>query len=185
MMTALQICRFIDAVSDRLGRLVKWAVLLSVLVSAANATARYALNTGSNAWLELQWYLYAAVFLIAASYTLLHNEHVRLDIFFARYSARAKAWVDLCGGLLCLLPLTIMMTVLSLPMVIDSYIHHEMSSNAGGLLRWPVKILIPIGFGLLTLQGISETVKRAAFLTGHGPDPLARKSSSPDGEAAG
>ena len=142
------------------------------MVSAGNASVRYAFDISSNGWLELQWYLFSAVFLLAAGYTLLHNEHVRIDVIVSRLSPRARAWVDLLGGVFFLLPMSIMIMVLSWPAVAESFARNEYSSDAGGLLRWPVKILIPIGFLLLTLQGVSEIIKRVGFLLGHIPDPL-------------
>ncbi len=169
--------RLIDALNERIGRLVYWLVLVAVLVSSGNAIVRYALNTSSNAWLELQWYLYAAVFLLSAGYTLLRNEHVRIDLLTGRLSPRGQAWVDLCGGALFLLPLAALILWLSWPMFVESYIRGEMSSDAGGLIRWPVKLLIPVGFALLALQGLSECIKRVMFLSGRGPDPNEKPGS--------
>src|SRR5438309_9201521 len=170
--------RAIDAVNERIGRLVYWCVLIMVLVSAANAISRYALSIASNAWLELQWYLFSAVFLLAAGYTLLHNEHVRIDVVYGHLSPRMRAWIDLLGGLLFLLPMAVIIMVLSWPIVVESVERNEYSSDAGGLLRWPVKILIPIGFFLLVLQGVSEIIKRIGFLSGHIPD-LAERHQDP------
>jgi TRAP-type mannitol/chloroaromatic compound transport system permease small subunit len=166
--------RLIDAVNERVGQAIYWLVLVAVLVSAGNAIIRYALDSSSNAWLELQWYLFSAVFLLGAGYTLLHNEHVRIDVVFGNLPPRKRAWVDLLGGIFFLLPMAIVIMALSWPTFIESYARHEVSSDAGGLLRWPVKLLIPIGFLLLTLQGISEIVKRVAFLKGLVPDPSDR-----------
>jgi TRAP-type mannitol/chloroaromatic compound transport system permease small subunit len=170
----LRLSRAIDALNERVGHLVYWLILAAVLVSAGNALVRYALDTSSNAWLELQWYLFSAVFLLAAGYTLLHNEHVRIDVIIGRFSPRTRAWVDLLGGLFFLLPMAIVITVLSWPVFVESWTRNEVSSDAGGLLRWPVKLLIPIGFLLLVLQGISEIIKRLAFLLGRIPDPAER-----------
>ena len=170
----LRLSRAIDALNERVGHLVYWLILAAVLVSAGNALVRYALDTSSNAWLELQWYLFSAVFLLAAPYTLLHNEHVRIDVIIGRFSPRTRAWVDLLGGLFFLLPMAIVITVLSWPVFVESWARNEVSSDAGGLLRWPVKLLIPIGFLLLVLQGISEIVKRLAFVLGRIPDPAER-----------
>ena len=167
----LRLSRVIDALNERVGHLVYWLILGAVLVSAGNATVRYALDTSSNAWLELQWYLFSAVFLLAAGYTLLHNEHVRIDVVVGQLSSRTRAWVDLIGGVFFLLPMAVVIMVLSWPMLIDSYLRSEYSGDAGGLLRWPVKLLIPVGFLLLALQGISEIVKRIAFLLGRIADP--------------
>ena len=171
MRALLALSRGIDTLNEWIGTSVRWLVLLAVLVSSVNATLRYTLDESSNAWLEVQWYLFSAVFLLCAGYTLRRNEHIRIDIVTGRMSARVRAWIDLLGGLFFLLPASVLITVLSWPMVLDSYTRHEFSPSAGGLLRWPAKILIPLGFFLLALQGVSEIIKRAAFLTGRGPDP--------------
>ncbi|HEX7968025.1 MAG TPA: TRAP transporter small permease subunit [Stellaceae bacterium] len=170
----LKMSALIDGLNDRVGRTVYWLILVMVVVSAGNATVRYIFDTSSNAWLELQWYLFSAVFLLGAGYTLLNNEHVRIDIIIGRLSPRTRAWIDLLGGLLFLLPMAIIILWLSWPMVVESYFRNETSADAGGLLRWPVKLLIPVGFFLLVLQGISEIIKRAAFLAGKIPDPSAK-----------
>ena len=170
----LRLSRAIDALNERVGHLVYWLILAAVLVSAGNAMVRYAFDMSSNGWLELQWYLFSAVFLLAAGYTLLHNEHVRIDVIIGRFSPQTRAWVDLLGGLFFLLPMAIVITVLSWPVFVESWTRNEVSSDAGGLLRWPVKLLIPIGFLLLVLQGISEIIKRFAFLLGRIPDPAER-----------
>jgi TRAP-type mannitol/chloroaromatic compound transport system permease small subunit len=168
----LRLSKSIDWLNERVGHIIYWLILLAVLVSAGNATIRYALDTSSNGWLELQWYLFSAVFLLGAGYTLLHNEHVRIDVLFGHLRPRTRAWIDLIGGIFFLLPMAVVIMVLSLPLVAESYTRHEISADAGGLLRWPVKVLIPIGFLLLSLQGASEIVKRIAFLRGLIPDPL-------------
>jgi TRAP-type mannitol/chloroaromatic compound transport system permease small subunit len=170
----LRLSRAIDRLNEAVGHLVYWLVLAAVVVSAGNAMIRYTLDLSSNAWLELQWYLYSAVFLLAAGYTLLHNEHVRIDVIYSHLPPRVRAWIDLLGSLFFLLPMALIILVLSWPMVVESIERNEYSSDAGGLLRWPVKLLIPIGFLLLTLQGFSEIVKRIGFLLGHIPDPLER-----------
>lgn len=172
----LRISRLIDGLNRRVGQSVYWLILLSVLVSSGNATVRYALDTSNNGWLEIQWYLYSAVFLLCAGYTLLNNEHVRIDIIAGRLSPRTRACIDLIGGLFFLLPMAILIMSLSWPMFMDSYVRHEMSSDAGGLLRWPVKLVIPAGFFLLALQGVSEVIKRIAFLLGLIPDPTVKHS---------
>jgi TRAP-type mannitol/chloroaromatic compound transport system permease small subunit len=168
----LRMSRLIDAVNERVGHAIYWLILAAVLVSAGNATIRNAFDTSSNGWLELQWYLFSAVFLLASGYTLRHNEHVRIDVIIGHLSPRKRAWIDLVGGLLFLLPMATIILVLSWPMVIESVVRNEFSADAGGLLRWPVKLLIPLGFLLLVLQGLSEIIKRAAFLRGHISDPL-------------
>jgi len=168
----LWLSRAIDGLNERVGKLVYWLILAAVVVSAGNAVVRYLFDMSSNAWLELQWYLFAGVFLLAAGYTLLHNEHVRIDVVIGHLPPRLRAWIDLLGGLFFLLPMAIIIMALSWPMFVESVVRHEFSADAGGLLRWPVKLLIPAGFLLLALQGVSEIVKRAAFLLGRIPDPL-------------
>jgi TRAP-type mannitol/chloroaromatic compound transport system permease small subunit len=168
----LGLSRAIDALNEAVGRLVYWFILAAALVSAGNASVRYLFDASSNGWLELQWYLYAAVFLLAAGYTLRHNEHVRIDVVISHLSPRARALIDLLGGLFFLLPMAAIILVLSWPMFIESVVRNEFSADAGGLLRWPVKLLIPLGFLLLLLQGVAEIIKRAAFLLGYIPDPL-------------
>lgn len=168
----LTVSRAIDALNRLVGHTVYWLILAMVLVSAGNAMFRYLFDLSSNAWLELQWYLFSAVFLLAAGYALLHNEHVRIDVIFGRLPPRARAWIDVLGGVFFLLPMAIIIMVLSWPVFVDSYRINEYSSDAGGLLRWPVKLLIPVGFLLLALQGVSEIIKRIAFLLGYIPDPL-------------
>ena len=178
MKTLLALSRLIDALNERVGRLVYWLVLVVVLVSAGNATVRYAFNLSSNAWLELQWYLFSAVFLLCAGYTLLHNEHIRIDVVAARLSRRAQIWIDIFGTLFFLLPMALIIMWLSWPIFMDAWTQHEMSSNAGGLMRWPVRLLIPVGFFLLALQGVSELIKRIAFLMGLIPDPVGEARGS-------
>jgi TRAP-type mannitol/chloroaromatic compound transport system permease small subunit len=156
----------VDWLTEQIGQTLKWLVLLSSLISAGNALVRYTLHTGSNAWLEIQWYMFGAMFLLGAGYALKHDEHVRVDVFFSRMSQRTQAWVDVFGGLLFLLPITIIIAWLGIPMVVNSYAIQEHSSDAGGLLRWPIKIMIPIGFGLLALQGVAEVIKKTAVALG-------------------
>lgn len=172
MKTLLSLSRLIDALNERVGRLVYWLVLAAVLVSAGNATVRYAFNLSSNAWLEIQWYLFAAVFLLCAGYTLLHNEHIRIDVVAGRLSKRAQTWIDIVGCVFFLLPMALVIMWLAWPVFMDAYTHHEISGDAGGLVRWPVKLLMPAGFFLLALQGLSELIKRIAFLLGLIPDPV-------------
>jgi TRAP-type mannitol/chloroaromatic compound transport system permease small subunit len=172
MKALIAISRAIDMVNERVGRLVYWCVLIMVLVSAANATSRYALNIASNAWLELQWYLFAAVFLLCAGHTLLHNEHIRIDVVTARLSRRTQIWIDILGTLLFMLPVTGYIMWLSWPVFMNAWTSGETSMNAGGLVRWPVRLLVPVGFFLLTAQGVSELIKRIAYLRGLIPDPV-------------
>jgi TRAP-type mannitol/chloroaromatic compound transport system permease small subunit len=163
----LALARAIDAANSFVGRAAAWLVLAAVLVSAGNAAVRYALGTSSNAWLEIQWYLFSAVFLLCAGYTLLRNAHVRIDVLSSRFTPRTRAWIDITGGLFFLLPMALIVLYLSWPMFVQSYTTGELSSDAGGLTRWYVKVLIPAGFALLVLQGVSEIIKRVAFLRGH------------------
>ena len=165
----IKLARGIDALNDRIGRLVIWLVLLAVLISAGNAISRYGLNMSSNAWLEIQWYLFSFIFLLGAGYTLRHNGHVRIDVVYGRLSSRGQAIVDLVGGLLFLLPMALGIAWLGWTGFAESWAIGEMSPDAGGLLRWPVKLAIPVGFTLLALQGVAEVIKRAAFLVGKGP----------------
>jgi TRAP-type mannitol/chloroaromatic compound transport system permease small subunit len=163
----LAISRVIDKLNERLAWIANWMVLLSCVISAGNAMSRYSIGANSNAWLEIQWYMFAAMFMLGASYTLKRNEHVRVDILFSRMSTRTQIWVDILGGFLFLLPATLILAWLSWPVLQEAWVRHEISSNAGGLVRWPVKIFLPLGFALLTLQGFSEITKRIAMLTGH------------------
>jgi len=163
----LALSRVIDAVNGRLGVVANWLVLLSCLISAGNAFSRYAFSISSNAWLEIQWYMFGALVLLGASYTLKKNEHVRVDIVYSNVSTRRQIAIDIFGGVLFLLPATLILCYLSWPVFYNSWAQGEVSTNAGGLLRWPIKIFLPIGFALLSLQGISELIKRVAMLTGH------------------
>ena len=173
----LRLSRLIDWINERVGRSVMWLVLIAVVISAGNALVRKLFNTSSNALLEIQWYLFAAIFMLAAGYTFLRNEHVRIDILTSRLSPRGQNIVDVIGILFFLLPMAVLILWLSWPIVVNSVQSGEMSQNPGGLIRWPVKMLLPAGLALLVLQAISELIKRVAFLTGHGPNPLRRKSS--------
>jgi TRAP-type mannitol/chloroaromatic compound transport system permease small subunit len=173
----MQISRFIDRINTAVGHLVYWLILAAVLVSSVNATIRYAFHRSSNSWLELQWYLFAAVFLLCAGYTLLHNEHIRIDVFSSHFSRRKQIWIDILGTIFFLLPFTLLIMYLSWPIAWHSILSNEQSSDAGGLVRWPARLLVPVGFLLLVLQAFSELIKRVAFLTGDGPDPFEKKSS--------
>ena len=167
MNTLLRIARAIDWINEKFGLVATWLVLIACVVSAGNAMMRYGFNMSSNAWLEIQWYLFGGIVMLGAAYTLKQNEHVRVDVLYSRYSERKRIWVDLLGGIFFLLPMTIIIGWLSWPLFFNSYDIGEISGNAGGLLRWPVKILIPLGFFLLTLQGVAEIIKRIGALTGH------------------
>ena len=157
----------IDAVNERLSYIADALVLLSCLISAGNAFSRYAFSISSNAWLEIQWYMFGTLVMLGASYTLKKNEHVRVDIVYTNIPTRWQIAVDIFGGILFLLPATLIMAYLSWPVFHNSWVEHEMSGNAGGLVRWPIKIFLPLGFALLSLQGFSELIKRIAMLTGH------------------
>ena len=167
----LALSRLIDRLNEAVGRWVAWLVLAAVLVSAGNAVVRKLFDTSSNAFLEIQWYLFSAVFLLAAGHTLLHQQHVRIDVLSGRLSSRARAWIDVFGIVCFLLPLVVVVIGLSWPLVTRAYLSGEMSSNAGGLIRWPVLALLPLGFALLGAQGVSELIKRVAFLRGWLPEP--------------
>jgi TRAP-type mannitol/chloroaromatic compound transport system permease small subunit len=171
----MRLSRLIDAVNERVGKTIYWLILAAVLVSAGNAIVRYSLDRSSNAWLELQWYMFSAVFILCAGYTLLRNEHIRIDIIVSRFPKRVQIWIDIVGGLVCLLPMTLIIMALSWPIFTDSFERNEVSPNAGGLLQWPFKLIVPVGFFLLALQGVSETVKRIAFLMGLAPDPTDKR----------
>ena len=164
--------RAMDAFSVLLGKVLMWVVLVVVLISAGNAVSRYAFNLSSNAWLEIQWYLFGAVFLLGSGFVFLRNAHVRIDVVAQRLSARTRNWIDIIGILAVLLPMCYLMATLGWPIFERAWHSGEMSSNAGGLIRWPAYLLIPVGFVLLGLQGISEVIKRLNFLFCHGPDPL-------------
>lgn len=177
----LKISNLIDALNERVGRMIIWLVLAAVLISAVNAVVRKLFNVSSNAFLEMQWYLFSCVFLLGAAYALLHNEHVRIDLLVGRLSKRAHMWVDIFGTTFFLLPMAALILWMSVPFALSSFESQEMSSNAGGLIVWPAKFLIPIGFALLILQGLSEIIKRFAFLQGLIPDPT-EKHKAPTAE---
>ena len=175
MTLLLKLSQWIDGLTERIGRLTYWLILVAVLVSAGNAVIRYAFNMSSNAWLELQWYLFSAVFLFCAGYALLHNQHVRIDVISGRMSKRVQIWIDILGTVFYLLPNAITIMWLSWPVFVDAYQHHEVSTNVGGLLIWPARLMVPVGFFLLVLQGLSELIKRIAFLRGLIPDPTEKR----------
>jgi TRAP-type mannitol/chloroaromatic compound transport system permease small subunit len=167
MKPLLAFARAIDALNERIGRAAMWLVLLATLISAGNAVMRYGFDLSSNAWLEIQWYLFALIFLLGAGYTLKHDGHVRIDILHGRFSPRLRAWVDLVGGLVFLLPLCGLLVWMGWDGFTASWAVNEVSPDAGGLSRWPIKLAIPLGFALLLLQGVAEIIKRAAFLSGY------------------
>ncbi len=171
--------------TDRIGHAVYWLVLAAVLISAANATVRKAFNYSSNSFLEIQWYLFSAIFLLLAGYTLMNNEHVRIDIVTGRLSPRTRAGIDIFGTLLFLLPMSILIMWLSWPVFVDAYQRNEVSTNAGGLIIWPARLLVPVGFFLLIVQALSELIKRIAFLKGMISDPNERHvEKTPEEELA-
>jgi TRAP-type mannitol/chloroaromatic compound transport system permease small subunit len=163
--------RLVDKVNETIGQLVSWLVLAAVLISAGNASIRYSLDMSSNAWLELQWYLFAAVFLLCAGYTLQRNEHIRIDVVFGHFSKRTQAWIDVFGTLFFLLPMALIILELSVPVFVNAWVSGETSPNAGGLIRWPARLMVPVGFALLVLQGVGELIKRIAFLAGYTQEP--------------
>ena len=185
MTSLLQFSRLIDRLNEFVGRWVSWLVLAAVLISASNAVVRKAFNTSSNAFLEIQWYLFAAVFLLGAGYTMLRQEHVKIDVILGRFSKPTQIKVEIFGIVAFLMPFVAAVMFLAWPLVTKAYFSGEMSSNAGGLIRWPVFALLPLGFGLLGLQGVSELIKRVAFLKGLIADPTQKaKSKTPEEELA-
>ena len=181
----LTLSRRIDQLSDWVGRWVAWLVLAAVLLSAGNAVMRKAINWSSNGLLEIQWYLFAAVFMLAAGYTMMRQEHVRIDVISGRFSKRTQIWIDIVGICVFLFPFIYMIIMLSMPLVINAYVSKEMSSNTGGLIRWPVFALLPLGMLLLGMQGVSELIKRVAFLQGLIPDPTKKQGvKTPEEELA-
>lgn len=167
----LQLSRLIDRISEAVGRAAIWLVLLAVLVSASNAIMRKAFDISSNAWLEIQWYLYAAIFLLGAAFTMLRQGHVKIDVIIGRFSKRTQVKIEIFGIVCFLFPFVYQVIRLVWPLVVQAWTTGEMSENAGGLIRWPVYALIPAGFLLLGLQGLSELIKRIGFLQGLCPDP--------------
>ena len=171
MKSLLALSGMMDRTSERIGHTIYWLVLAAVLISAANATVRKIFNYSSNSFLEIQWYLFSMIFLMCAGYTLKNNEHVRIDIISGRFSARVRAGIDIFGTLFFLMPMAILVMWLSWPLFVEAYTRHEVSSNAGGLIIWPARLMVPVGFFLLIAQGISELIKRVAFLLGMISDP--------------
>ena len=177
MSALLQLSKWIDRLNEFVGRNVAWLVLAAVLISAINAAVRKVFNTSSNAFLEIQWYLFAAVFLLAAGYTLLRQEHVKIDVILHRFAKRTQIKIEIFGLVAFLFPFVVAVTWLVWPLVTKAYVSGEMSSNAGGLIRWPVYALVPAGFVLLGLQGISELIKRIGFLKGLCDDPTKKQQA--------
>lgn len=181
MTLLLKLSQLIDWLNERIGKGAFWLILIMTVISAGNAVVRFGFNYSSNGLLEIQWYLFAAVFLLCSPYTLQRNEHVRIDVLSGKLSPRGLAVIDIIGTLFFLLPMVITVMWLAVPLVAESYKIDEYSANAGGLLRWPVKVLLPIGFALLALQGVSELIKRIAFLAGMIEDPNS-KAKGPSAE---
>ncbi len=174
MQALLKLSRAIDWLNAQVGKYAIWLIFGATLISAGNAVIRKAFNYSSNGLLEIQWYLFAWSFLVAGGYTLLHREHVRIDVLNSHLPKRVQVWIDIIGFALFLTPLCLLVLYLTIPMVAEKYVSGEMSGNPGGLIRWPVWLALPIGFTLLLLQGWSELIKRIAFLRGQGPDPMGR-----------
>ncbi|NML46655.1 TRAP transporter small permease subunit [Ramlibacter sp. G-1-2-2] len=177
MRALLRFSRAVDSLNAFVGRWVLWLILASTVISGINAIVRKAFNTSSNAYLEVQWYLFAAAFLLASGYTLLQGEHVRIDVLASRLSKRKQIWIDIIGFTLFLTPMCLVVLYFGIPFFLQGFHSGEMSSNAGGLIRWPVYLMMPVGFTLLLLQGLSELVKRIAFLQGLIPDPTAKAAA--------
>ena len=169
MKLLLTFSRVVDGINTRIAAIADWLTLVAVLVSAGNAFVRYGLSWSSNALLEVQWYFFAGMVMLGSAYTLLRNEHVRVDILYGSIGERARLWVDILGIIFFLMPAMILLTWMTWPFFWDSFVRHEGSQNAGGLLRWPVKLLLPLGFLMLCLQGVSELIKRVALLRGLEP----------------
>ena len=179
----LSLSRAIDKLNEKIAGAVSWALLAAVIICALNALVRYIFKMSSNSWLEIQWYLFAAVFMLASAHTLKRDEHVRIDVVTSHFSKRTQVWIDLAGYLVFLLPVCLLIFVYGIPFAGYSIRTGEMSSSAGGLIVWPVKLLVPVGFGLLILQGISEIIKRIAFLAGRiDGHEFARHASTPEAE---
>ncbi|MDK9723477.1 MAG: TRAP transporter small permease subunit [Sterolibacteriaceae bacterium MAG5] len=181
MQGLLKLSGLIDDINERIGKAATWLILIVVVISAGNAVMRYTANWSSNGLLEIQWYLFSAIFLFCAAYVLKKNEHIRIDVIAGRLSPRAQNWIDVFGLLVFLLPMVVLTLWLSWPVFMNAWHTGEVSSNPGGLVRWPVRLLLPVGFFLLLLQGFSELIKRIAFLTGQGPNPL-DKEKGPSAE---
>lgn len=178
----LKLSAWIDTLNTKVGKLTTWLILITTLISAGNAIVRKMFDTSSNALLEVQWYIFAGVFLLGAAYGLLQNSHVRIDFISSRLSARTRNWIDVVGIVVALIPFCMLSIYLSWPLFVQAYQSGEMSQNAGGLIRWPAYALIPAGFFLLMLQGISEMIKRLAFLKGQAGDSLAEHTKAADDE---
>ena len=178
----LKLSRQIDALTERIGKAALWLVLIVVVISSLNALMRYTLNYSSNAFLEIQWYLFGLIFLSCSGYTLMRNEHVRIDLVSGRFSKRAQTWIDIFGIIFFLMPMALAILWLSWPVFVHALLEKEMSNSAGGLIVWPARLMIPVGFFLLIVQAISELIKRIGFLQGLCPDPTAKRETLSDEE---
>ncbi len=185
MNALLKFSQRIDAMTERLGKAAPWLVLVVVLVSAGNAIMRYTISYSSNAFLEVQWYLFGMIFLSCAGFTLLRNEHVRIDLISGRFSKRGQTWIDIFGIIFFLMPMALAILMLSWPVFVNAFVSSEMSNSPGGLIVWPARLMIPAGFLLLILQALSELIKRVGFLKGLCPDPTAKRNAlTPEEELA-
>ena len=176
MNALLNLSKWIDTLTTWVGKSATWLILVVTLISAGNAVMRYTINYSSNAFLEIQWYLFGMIFLLSSGYTLLRNEHVRIDVLSSKLSVRGRTWVDIFGIIFFLMPMAIAIAWMSWPIFVRALLESEYSSNAGGLIVWPARLMIPVGFFLLVLQGVSELIKRIGFLAGLCPDPTARSN---------
>ena len=174
MNALLKFSRLIDALTERIGKAALWIVLIVVLISTFNAIMRYTIHYSSNAFLEIQWYLFGVIFLFSSGYTLLRNEHVRIDLISSKFSKRGQVWIDIFGILFFLMPMALVIMLLSWPVFMHAFESQEMSNSAGGLIVWPARLMIPVGFFLLILQAISELIKRVGFLMGLCANPMER-----------
>ena len=172
MNALLAFSRTVDWINEAVGKTTTWLILIVVLISAGNAVFRYAFDWSSNGLLEIQWYMFSAIFLLCAGYVLYKNEHIRIDVIAGRLSPRAQNWIDVFGIVAFLLPMVLLTMYLSWAVFVNAWVSGETSPNPGGLIRWPVRLMLPVGFFFLLLQGLSELVKRIAFLTGRGPNVL-------------
>lgn len=185
MNALLKLSGLIDALTERVGKSIIWLVLIMTLISSGNAVMRYTINYSSNAFLEIQWYLFSAIFLLGAGFTLMKNEHVRIDLISGKFSNRGRAWIDIFGIIFFLMPMAIAIMYLSWPVFLLALETNEQSNNAGGLTVWPARLMVPVGFFLLVLQGVSELIKRIGFLQGLCPDPTEKlKGPTPEEELA-
>lgn len=185
MNALLKLSKLIDTVTEFIGKSAVWLVLVVVLISAANAMMRYTINYSSNAYLEIQWYLFGLIFFSCSGYTLLRNEHIRIDVISCKFSKRTQTWLDIFGILVFLMPMAVVIMVLSWPVFVSAMHSGEMSNSEGGLIVWPARFMIPAGFFLLIMQAISELIKRAGFLMGMCPDPTEKKNKlTPEEELA-